>query len=905
MHKKTTNRKLNKLTLKKDIFDTAMKDNLKSSVDIISLFAHFGVELKKVGKSYVGSCPWHKDDTPSLSVDKSKGLYNCFGCGESGDVFTLVEKMKGLAFTEAVTYLQNFTNMSLDLSKSKDQGIMKAAQNAGRVIPPLDTTVSPSLEERDRTEAVSLNTVKEYYIKSLQNSREALAYLKKRGIPAELVNRFGIGYSNGTLKEKVGEAGFRSLQSQGIFTEKKYELMSGCITVPLTDEEGRVLSFYGRKIDDSGKMPSHRYLSGDHKAVFNEKAFGLQGELVLAESVIDALSLISMGVQNVSCIYGTNGLTKLHIAKLHKYGVQKVILALDNDEPGKKAAEKCSEILINEGFTEVSIWPVGLGPSGAEAKDWNELLLSGKITKEAFNALVLEAPEQSPGKSGRSFRKTGDGLVLTHEGLVYTVKAEKGYKQSIKCTSGEDIYYDRVDLYSARSRASFAGSIAKLFETESRQVEKDLIALLEYLEDEKAEESDVTEIVLTEEDKALGMTFLTSPAMFDEIVEDTETLGYVGEETNKKLMYLAATSRLLDDPISILILSESGSGKSYLVDTIKKLMPPEDVIDVTSLSDQALNYMGDLEHKFMSLSEAVHKDVIEHQLREMVSNKELRRLVTKKDEAKGTMKAEQVSVKAIVSLVMSSTNYDVNPENASRSFVIQADESKEQTQRIYQKQREKYTFERQRIQKEVVPEIIRKHQAAQRMLNKYMIQNDFNRYLDFPDNMMRFRRDQDRFIDLIAVVCFLRQYQKEVRERSGVLCIDCDLTDYAIARELLIEGILSHSKDDMPAGTKRLFDAVRDLIADKADKRGLNSKEVTVIQKEIREYSGLGHEFVKKHMRTLVEYEYIEVVSGRANGTRRAYRLREDRDIQTIRIDLIPTAEEMKKRISRSKQQED
>jgi predicted ATPase with chaperone activity len=65
------------------------------------------------------------------------------------------------------------------------------------------------------------------------------------------------------------------------------------------------------------------------------------------------------------------------------------------------------------------------------------------------------------------------------------------------------------------------------------------------------------------------------------LFKDTETLGYVGEETNKKLMYLAATSRLLDDPISILILSESGSGKSYLVDTIKKLMPPEDVIDVT------------------------------------------------------------------------------------------------------------------------------------------------------------------------------------------------------------------------------------------------------------------------------------------------------------------------------------
>ena len=108
-------------------------------------------------------------------------------------------------------------------------------------------------------------------------------------------------------------------------------------------------------------------------------------------------------------------------------------------------------------------------------------------------------------------------------------------------------------------------------------------------------------------------------------------MGYVGEELNKILLYLCASSRKLDDPISVLIISQSASGKSYLVDIVRRLMPPEEVVAVTSLSDQVLNYIDDLMHKSMILGEAVHSDTIEYQIREMLSGKELSRLVTVKD----------------------------------------------------------------------------------------------------------------------------------------------------------------------------------------------------------------------------------------------------------------------------------
>jgi DNA primase len=88
------------------------KDGIKSRVDIVELFVSFGIPLSAKGMGFVGRCPWHEDKEPSLSVDREKGLYHCFGCGESGDVFTLVEKVKGVGFREALEYLKTHAGSS-------------------------------------------------------------------------------------------------------------------------------------------------------------------------------------------------------------------------------------------------------------------------------------------------------------------------------------------------------------------------------------------------------------------------------------------------------------------------------------------------------------------------------------------------------------------------------------------------------------------------------------------------------------------------------------------------------------------------------------------------------------------------------------------------------------------------
>ena len=88
--------------------DEFEKDEVKKRVDILSLFSSFGVSYEKKGRSHMAKCPWHDDDTPSLSIDQGKGLYNCFGCGESGDIFDLVQKMEGIDFKESLKYLKEY-----------------------------------------------------------------------------------------------------------------------------------------------------------------------------------------------------------------------------------------------------------------------------------------------------------------------------------------------------------------------------------------------------------------------------------------------------------------------------------------------------------------------------------------------------------------------------------------------------------------------------------------------------------------------------------------------------------------------------------------------------------------------------------------------------------------------------
>ena len=518
-----------------------------------------------------------------------------------------------------------------------------------------------------------------------------------------------------------------------------------------------------------------------------------------------------------------------------------------------------------------------------------------------------ETPEgetEEKTKGGKiNVRKEGLFTVFETGGVSYRIGGIKplfvtSLRVNIRAGNGKVSYYDSIDLYASRGRSSFAQGLYRTWGISPERVETDLIRILELLEKERDErllrKDKTVKNELTEEERMMGMNLLRDRNIFRRITEDMSCMGYVGEELNKILLYLCASSRKLDDPISVLIISQSASGKSYLVDTVKRLMPPEDVVAVTSLSDQALNYIDDLMHKFLILGEAVHSDVIEYQIREMLSGKELSRLVTVKDPESGKMQSEVVRTPVVVSSVMSGTNRAINPENASRCFVVNTDESAEQTQRIQENQRYKYSLEKLKGGNEEKERIIKTHRAAQKLLRKVNIVNDFAPLLNFPVKLMRTRRDHERFMDLIACVCFLRQYQKKEETEDGVTYIRCDLEDYSVAYKIMVEGVLSSTMRELPAGAQILYEQMRNLAKKEAEIQELDVTEISMTQRQIREYTGQSQQSVKMGIRQLIDFEYINVVKGGGERIKGFYRIKNDEEITKVDFSMIPTPLQMK-----------
>jgi hypothetical protein len=452
-------------------------------------------------------------------------------------------------------------------------------------------------------------------------------------------------------------------------------------------------------------------------------------------------------------------------------------------------------------------------------------------------------------------------------------------------------------------------SLAGLFALEPTRIERDLMKMIDSLEaerDKKLSLTDPTPKPMSQEEKALGLSLLSSPDLFQRIEADMSELGYVNEEANKQLVYLAAVSRLLPQPLNVYIQAGASGGKSALLSTLERLLPPESVIKAFTISPQAFHYVA--EDGFLSkvfiMGEAIHDEDIEAMVRQMQSEGELSRLVTLKDPKSGEYKARLLKKPVKMSFMVTSTALQLHPENSSRCMILTVDESPEQTEEV-----QKWMGKKRSVQArgEDVQEIIARHHAAQRLLEPIGISNPLAPLIKFPKERPTMRRAFEQFLTLMDAVCFLRQKQKQVRLWRNPLTgnderyIECDIEDYRVAYRLFKEAVFKANAADIPAGTRRLYDLIREMLKTMSKEQGIPITEVSFIKKDLREYTRLGAEFIKKHLRFLVDYEYLQLAGGKLHGTRFSYKLRQDGPLEDMDADSMSSPEELEEALSNAR----
>ncbi|MCP4666286.1 MAG: DNA primase, partial [Deltaproteobacteria bacterium] len=292
--------------------------------------------------------------------------------------------------------------------------------------------------------------------------------------------------------------------------------------------------------------------------------------------------------------------------------------------------------------------------------------------------------------------------------LKITLKASKNVEANLP------FELSTIDLYSSRSRMWFSKLCADLFGEAADLVKEDLSNILTLVEDYKPQEQQEPEQIMTGAEKEAGLKFLKSRNMFKEILTDMETLGVIGEETNKIVGYLAAISRNLKKPLSTLVQSRSSAGKSTLQNAVLALVPEEDYEKYTRVTDQALFYKEEdsLVHKILAIEEEAGMGGAAYSIRNIQSEDKITVAATGKDPGTGKMKTEKYTVKGPVAVMLTTTSTDLDQETASRFVFLSIDESSEMTRAIHKKQRQARTLQGL-INRTKSDGIIRKHQAAQ------------------------------------------------------------------------------------------------------------------------------------------------------------------------------------------------
>lgn len=352
-------------------------DRVRQATDLVELFAAV-TKVKRSGRSYMAICPFHQEKSPSMSIDPAKGVYHCFGCQKSGDVYTFVQETQGLDFNEAVEELARRAGIHIESDPGADR------QRGRRAA--LHEAVRRAIE------------VYHQRLKTAPDAGPARKYLRGRGYDADVVEEYKLGWAPeawDTLVKELRAAGIpdRVMVEAGLARRGRggrlYDYFRGRVMFPIYDLRGDPAGFGARLLGGDGA----KYLNSPDSAIYNKSrllygldkartAIARSGRSVVVEGYTDVIALHRAGVPEAVATCGT-ALTEEHFDLLRRFA-DRVVLAFDADEAGTEAARRTSEL---EAPVRLDLdMRVAVMPDGGDPAD---IVQAGRASE------VLEAIEQS------------------------------------------------------------------------------------------------------------------------------------------------------------------------------------------------------------------------------------------------------------------------------------------------------------------------------------------------------------------------------------------------------------------------------------------------------------------------------------------------------------------------------
>ena len=376
---------------------------------------------------------------------------------------------------------------------------------------------------------------------------------------------------------------------------------------------------------------------------------------------------------------------------------------------------------------------------------------------------------------------------------------------------------------------------------------------LQHIEQQKTRKPDKR--VVSEERQQAAVAYLKTPDLLTRTNADLGRSGIVGEATNRLILWLAFTSRLRPRPLHVICLGASGTGKTYLQERVSDLIPDEDKLSITLLSENALYYFGqqELSHKLILLEDmdGASDEKILYAIRELQTKRSISKSVVLKD-SRGTLRTVSMQVDGPISLAGTTTQEKLYEDNANRCLLIYLDGSSKQQQEIMAYQRKESAGTVNTHQQTELKDFFR---DVQSVLKPVTVRNPYAERLQLPPAVFKPLRTQEHYLLFIETVSFYHQYQREIKtdQTTGQHYIETTLDDIKAANDLLKDVLLAKS-DELSGACRKFLERLKQYLQ--------QENQPSFYAKAVRKAFRMNPNNLKYYLLQLTRYGYVKVVGG-------------------------------------------